>query len=89
MQVILDGRLMIDRSAVHDQLKERLNLPDYYGRNLDALFDLLTEFAEPLHILLAQWGEAEGNLGQYAETLRETLVDAANENPKLCITIEK
>ena len=39
----LDGSLMIDRDALHDYLKLRLDLPDYYGKNLDALYDILTE----------------------------------------------
>ena len=43
MNVVLDGRGMTDRKVVHDELKKQLMLPDYYGRNLDALFDVLTE----------------------------------------------
>ena len=41
--VILEGSRMIDRVAVHNHLAERLQLPSYYGRNLDALYDVLTE----------------------------------------------
>ena len=43
MNVELDGRLMTDRTATHEYLKDKLALPDYYGKNLDALYDLLTE----------------------------------------------
>ena len=89
MQVILAGKLMVNRAAVHNQLQERLELPDYYGRNLDALFDLLTEWAEPLEILFVRWGMVEANLGLYAEALGEALLDAAKQNPRLHVTIEK
>ena len=34
---------MISRREAHDHLTERLGLPEYYGRNLDGLYDLLTE----------------------------------------------
>ena len=37
----LDGKLIKEEG--HDYLMRALNLPDYYGRNLDALYDCLTE----------------------------------------------
>ena len=33
-----------DRKGLHDRIQEALPLPEYYGRNLDALYDALTEF---------------------------------------------
>ena len=41
MTLTLDGLQMSGRAAAHDHLKAQLKLPDYYGRNLDALYDLL------------------------------------------------
>ncbi|WP_414717252.1 barstar family protein [Tahibacter sp.] len=34
----------------HDVLAASLDLPPYYGRNLDALWDCLTELRGPVHI---------------------------------------
>jgi len=48
MTVELDGRLMHDRLSAHEYLKVQLALPDYYGRNLDALYDLLHDI-DQLH----------------------------------------
>lgn len=42
---ILDGAKMGGREEMHDLLAEVMTLPDYYGRNLDALRDCLTERA--------------------------------------------
>ncbi len=28
---------------IHDELKEKLKFPEYYGNNLDALWDIITE----------------------------------------------
>ena len=39
-----------DRSAIHDYLKRKLGLPDYYGGNLDALYDCLTGICEDTRI---------------------------------------
>ena len=45
-KVIADLRQCPDREALHDVLSEAFAFPDYYGRNLDALYDLLTEMSE-------------------------------------------
>ena len=42
-QIILDGNLLADATKVHDYLKEMLEFPEYYGNNLDALYDCLTD----------------------------------------------
>ena len=44
--IVLEGRNMGDRAALHAELKEKLGLPDYYGGNLDALNDCLGERPE-------------------------------------------
>ena len=46
MKVKLDTYQMIDREDAHEYLKNKFQFPDYYGRNLDALYDLLTEMHE-------------------------------------------
>lgn len=83
MVIELDGREMRDRAATHDYLKEQLHLPDYYGRNLDALYDLLTECGEERTILLNHKDEMETQLGRYAEALLDTFQVAAEKNPAL------
>ena len=44
--IILDGKRIEDRAALHAELKAKLNLPEYYGNNLDALHDCLEERRE-------------------------------------------
>ncbi|REK76710.1 barstar family protein [Paenibacillus paeoniae] len=48
-------------SDVHDWLKERLSLPEFYGRNLDALWDSVTGIVPlPLRIVwIADTDQAE------------------------------
>lgn len=81
MEVILDCRRFTDRDAAHTCLKEQLGLPDYYGRNLDALYDCLMELSH-CRILL-RGPEALSALGEYGAALLETLSDAARDNPTL------
>ena len=42
-QIVLDGNILADATLVHDYLKEILEFPEYYGKNLDALHDCLTD----------------------------------------------
>ena len=42
-KIILDLRRTSDRSELHDILAGEFGFPEYYGRNLDAVYDLLTE----------------------------------------------
>lgn len=51
-QVILDGKFFTDKKTTHAILKEQLELPEYYGNNLDALWDCLTtDFTDRIIII--------------------------------------
>ena len=45
-QITLDGNRLGVAAQVHDYLKETLDFPEYYGKNLDALYDCLTDLAD-------------------------------------------
>ena len=47
---ILDGETILDKDMLHDTLAAALDFPDWYGRNLDALYDCLTDLAEEKEI---------------------------------------
>ncbi len=42
-RIIIDGDEIYNKEKLHRMMKEAFNLPDYYGKNLDALHDCLTE----------------------------------------------
>ena len=88
MAIILDGRAMTDRVAAHSHLSERLDLPMYYGRNLDALYDVLTEIGTETEIVLNEPGAVVELMGKYGEALLTTMQEAAENNPKLIVTLQ-
>ena len=88
MAIILDGRAMVDRPSTHTHLARQLELPTWYGRNLDALYDVLTELGTDTQIILEAPGAVIENLGKYGEALLRTMQEAAEENPHLSITLQ-
>ena len=87
--IVLDGGLMPDQETAHAYLARRLSFPDWYGRNLDALYDLLTQPMAPTRLVLYRRPELEAALGPYARSLLAVLADAAGENPDLEMCLDE
>jgi len=82
-RVVLDGNNLTGRESLHDALSVQLELPASYGRNLDAMYDCLTESAG-LEIVLRNWPKV-GYLARALDVMR----DAEEDNILLRITVEK
>ncbi len=80
---VLDGTEIGDRGQLHDRLASSLELPEWYGRNLDALFDCLTDMREDTEIRLLHKDALTDRLGGYAKALEKVLQEAAEANPKV------
>ena len=85
-KVTLDIRNIETVGALHIYLQYKLDFPAYYGRNLDALYDLLTEMGEEVGIILLAEG-VKGENAAYLPRLVCVMEDAAQENEKLHIEI--
>lgn len=86
--VLLDCAQMTDRETAHDYLAQALNFPQWYGRNLDALYDLLTGYVGPLHLELVNVQALEA-LGGYGRALLRTMEEAASESTNLELVIQE
>ena len=73
MQIRLAPENFKTRETAHTYLKEILHLPDYYGRNLDAVPRVIA---------------SDGYLGEYGKTMIAVFHDAAKENKKLQVHFE-
>ena len=74
MKYVLDGKKMVSREETHAYLKETFGFPDYYGNNLDALHDCLTEMGE-MEVEIENTAEMLAALGRYGEILLQVLED--------------
>lgn len=75
--IYIDFAEIGDYEEFYEQLKEKLELPEFFGDNLDALYDSLTGFVEmPLHLEFVNMGVDQ--LEDF-EDLLTTLEDADEE----------
>ena len=70
MTYILDASKMTDKVTSHAYLKEVLELPEYYGNNLDALHDCLEEMTD-VEIIV----ENEENAGNYYRYVKRVMTE--------------
>ena len=73
MEITLDFRNIHNKEELHAYLQQQLHLPDNYGKNLDALYDCLSERRETYCIRLEHFEELKMALGEYADTLLRVL----------------
>ena len=79
MEKKLDGRRLASREEAMAYLTQALDLPGWWGRNLDALYDLLTELT--LSLTVEDLVETP-----FSQKLRRTLEEAEEDNPRLKVT---
>lgn len=86
-RIVLDGKCMASRKQAHAHIAEKLSFPEYYGANLDALWDCLGDMPE-CEILLINTSDMLLALGEYGKRLLNTFIEAALEHPKLSFESE-
>ena len=83
----LDGSLLKSKEELHNTIFYQLALPDYYGRNLDALWDVLSTWSAPLCIEVTHTELLKRHLADYADSLLELLHDVQRENNVITLNI--
>ena len=83
MRVILDCEKLSCRRPAHEYLQQALGLPAYYGKNLDALFDCLTELCDCTLVLRGR--DQLACSGGYGARILRVLEEAARSNPRLTL----
>ena len=89
MEVVLDCSLIGSKESFFTALSLALRFPGWFGNNLDGLYDCLTDLSEETHLTLRHFEVLEERLGDYGARLRDTLEEAAEENPCLYIEFEE
>ena len=85
--VILNCEKLLQRKQAHLYLAQMFDFPDYYGKNLDALFDCLTELGECTVVL--EGGDLLRQCEGYGAKILKVLEEAAQKNPYLRLEFQE
>lgn len=80
MKIIEIDAQLINKEG-HDYIKKVFNFPDYYGKNLDALYDCLTEIGIDYEVIIL-------NHESLSKAFLDTFTDASVENSFLKIILK-
>ena len=77
MRATINGKRITDRESLHNLLRQKLSLPEDCGKNLDAVFDVLTDPGKDRIITVKHEDLIRERLGDYADSFLRMLDDAA------------
>ena len=83
MLVLCDFERLGSAEAVYDYLAKEMAFPVWFGRNLDALHDCLTDIGAPTHLILT------GMAAPWARAFLPTFQGAAKRNRNLSVEIHE
>jgi ribonuclease inhibitor len=78
---IIDCSRIHSKEDLHKLFRETLSFPEWYGNNLDALHDCLSEISGKVRLI--DWEIAQENLGTYGIRARKVITMAALDNTML------
>ena len=79
-EIVLDAGQIMNKVSMSAYMREILPLPEYFGNNLDALHDALSEIDEDVVFLLTQDNVRRICSSTYAYRVLLVISDAAEEN---------
>ncbi len=87
---LLEGKAINSLSDLYDRLERGLDLPEHFGRNLDALWDVLSADIEgPFTIVWQQAAISHKQMGQDFDRVVRLLKDLEQERDDFTLIIEE
>lgn len=83
-KILLDFKVTGTPELVQDYLALVFDFPEHYGKNLDALYDMLTEMTEDTCVGIFKPEEGRP-VNAYLKKVKRVFQDAEEENPHLCV----
>ena len=80
--IYLDGRRLQRTPEGYTYIQELFHFPDHFGKNMDALYDLLTELCEEVNVEINHSDEMD-------MMIKKVVLNAQDENNSLNICLTK
>ena len=87
-QTTIDLRNIHTPGAAQVYIEYAMNFPAYYGRNLDAMYDMLTEISEPTLLSILRPAQLSEPMQAYFPRLARVLHDAQEANDRLQVVVD-
>ena len=78
--ILLDGECIEDINGLHDEFSKALGFPDWYGRNMDALYDVLSESSDAIGVIAVNTNVLSEKLGNRWAAFLRLMRDLEREN---------
>ena len=75
--LLIDGRRCKNKVKTHEYLAKKKGFPPYYGKNLDALADVLASLDKNTVIKVKYSASITKNLGEYGEIMLKVISETA------------
>lgn len=87
---ILDGNNFTGVESFYKEVSRVFSLPDYFGNNLDALYDVLTDIGEPVEVIWKNSHKSKMDFlsNDSQSTFFARVTSTMNEVPNLTLTLE-
>ncbi len=82
-EIIIDGGSIYTKVELHDTLAEAFGFPAWYGRNLDALYDCLTDIREDTAIRIENAEALDERLPIYGRLFLRVVRRSCRDNSHL------
>lgn len=79
---------MYNPDDFYDQLEKYIDVPLYFGRNLEELRDVFKLINENTEIIFTDTAEAEVMMSKYVKNLKKVCKEACLDNEKLSIVFD-
>ncbi len=88
MEILLDGNTIANKEILFITLKNQIKSDEFFGNNLDALWEVLSYGTENLLVTILNMKELETNLGDYLNKLLNLFKELNDTNINVTINIE-
>lgn len=78
------------KELIHNYIAQKMDFPDYYGKNLDALYDCLTDIDIPtavgFFLPVPEDDDLSIDFMMYLDRVKKVFLDAERDNPE-CLAV--